>query len=56
MSHNISIKVTFKAFDAVQELIFPNSYTISELANYLRLVCHTYVILEMVPTNRTPTI
>ena len=53
---NISIKVTFKAFDQTHELIFPNSYTISELSNYLRLICHTYLITDMTPTTKNPTI
>lgn len=52
---NKSIKVTFKAFDQTHELIFPMSYTIGELSNYLRTICHTYIIIDMTPTSKEPT-
>ena len=53
---NKSIKVTFKAYDQVQELIFPKDYKICDVANYLRNICNTYVILDMQPTTKEPTI
>ncbi len=56
MGANISIKVTFKAFDQTHELIFPMSYTIGELSNYMRTICNTYVLLDMQPTSKSPTI
>jgi len=56
MGANTSIKVTFKAFDQTHELIFPMSYTIGELSNYLRTICNTYIIVEMAPTSKQPTI
>ena len=53
---NISIKVVFRAFDQRHEEIFPNDYTISQLSNYLRCICHTYIIIEMTPSSKKPTI
>lgn len=53
---NKSIKVIFKAYDQVQELIFPGDHKLCDVANYLRNICNTYVILEMQPTSKTPTI
>lgn len=53
---NKSIKVTYVAFNQVHELLFPVSYTVQELANYLRLVCNNYVIMSMQPTSKEPTI
>jgi len=53
---NTSIKIKFKAFDQVQELIFPNDHKICDVANYLRNICNTYIILDMQPTSKKPTI
>ncbi len=57
MGVNKSIKVIFRAFDQTQqELIFPADHKLCDVANYLRNICHTYLILEMVPTSKEPTI
>ncbi len=56
MGANKSIKVIFKAFDQTHELIFPGTHQLCDVANYLRNVCNTYVIVEMVPTSKEPTI
>jgi len=56
MGANKSIKVIFRAFDQTQELIFPADHKLSDVANYLRNVCHTYIILEMTPTSKLPNI
>jgi len=53
---NKSIRVTYRAFDQVHEGLFPVSYTVQELANYLRLICNTYVIVDMQPTSKEPNI
>ena len=56
MGANKSIKVIFRAFDQTHELIFPGTHQLCDVANYLRNVCHTYVITEMTPTSKSPTI
>lgn len=56
MGANKSIKVIFKEFDQTHELIFPGTHQLCDVANYLRNVCNTYVIVEMVPTSKLPTI
>ncbi len=56
MGANKSIKVIFKAFDQTHELVFPGNHQLCDVANYLRNVCNTYLILEMVPTSKEPTI
>lgn len=53
---NKSIKVIFRAYDKTQELIFPADYRIWDVANYLRNICNTYIILEMQPTSKDATI
>ena len=53
---NISTKVVYMAFDQRHEHIFPNSYTIQELNNYMRCICNTFIIVEMSPTTKQPTI
>jgi hypothetical protein len=52
----MNIKITYRASDQVHEGIFPPTYTVQELANYLRLICNTYIILEMQPTSKKPNI
>lgn len=56
MNSNISVKVTFKAYDRTNELIFPNEYTTRDLMAYLRNICYTFVIIDMTPTSKKPTI
>lgn len=56
MNSNISVKVTFKAFDQTNELIFPNEYSIRDFMNYIRNLCNTAVIIDMAPTSKKPTI
>lgn len=56
MGANTSVKVTFKAYDKVNELIFPNSYTIQEFMNYIRVICNTAVVIDMTPTSKQPNI
>jgi hypothetical protein len=56
MGANKSIKVIFKAYDQTHELIFPATHQLSDVSNYLRNVCHTYVILDLIPTSKEPTI
>jgi len=53
MSASKNIKVVFRAYDQLQqELIFPGDHKLCDVANYLRNVCHTYIILEMTPTSK----
>lgn len=56
MSASKNIKVVFRACDQTQELIFPGGHLICDVANYLRNVCNTYIILEMIPTSKEPNI
>lgn len=56
MSASKNIKVVFRAYDQTQELIFPGSHQLCDVANYLRNVCNTYIILEMIPTSKEPNI
>lgn len=56
MSASKNIKVVFRAYDQVQELVFPGNHLLCDVANYLRNICNTYIVLEMVPTSKSPTI
>tara|TARA_R110002126_G_C10167075_1_gene473436 strand:+ start:87 stop:275 length:189 start_codon:yes stop_codon:yes gene_type:complete len=57
MSASKNIKVVFRAYDQLQqELVFPGSHQLSDVANYLRNICNTYIIVDMVPTSKLPTI
>jgi len=57
MKTNKNIKVLFRAFDQTQqELVFPGDHKLCDVANYLRNICHTYLILDMQPTSKDPTI
>lgn len=49
---NESIKVSYRAFDQPHEEIFPKDYKVSELATYLRGICHSYVITDIVYTSK----
>lgn len=56
MGANKSIKVIFRAFDQTHELIFPGTHQLSDVSNYLRNVCNTYIIVDLIPTSKEPTI
>ena len=56
MSASKNIKVVFRAYDQTQELVFPGGRQLCDVANYLRNVCNTYVIIDMVPTSKEPNI
>ena len=56
MGANKSIKVIFKAYNQTHELIFPATHQLSDVSNYLRNVCNTYIIVDLIPTSKEPTI
>lgn len=56
MAKNTAIKVKYLAYNQSQEIIVPVEYTIAELSNYLRCVCNTFIITDMIPTTRQVTI
>lgn len=57
MGANKSIKVIFRAFDQTQqELIFPGDHKLCDVANYLRNIFHTYIVLSMTPTSKEPNV
>lgn len=50
---NKNILVKYLAYNQAHEEIFDRNTPLWDVMNYLRGICHTYLITDMQPTSRT---